>query len=305
MVGLLNFAAVCVLAVAADRTPPREVVDLDLPPEKRWLHITTQHNCAVMRNSIAAMAAVSTKYKEVLKLATIAFSNKRPTKGWLPDDQWLELKSIADACQMPVGEAVALAGLYDFTAAEGFDSRDCTSIVAQGTATASRPVHGRNLDYPLASAMTNITAIFDWHRGGKLVFSSVSYFGMVNFNTVVKPGAFSLSHDQRDDGPLVANFFDLFIRRRLNTFSAIRKLAETATSYRDALDALVAAKLDAASYMVIAGTQPGEGALITRDRDRPADILTLSDDDQEEEDDDDDEEEEERHSTRWFLLETK
>jgi len=135
-------------------------------------------------------------------------------------------------------------------------------------------VHGRNLDYGLRAAMLNVTVVAEWRRNGRLLFTSVGFVGTVGFNTVLRHGSWSLSHDERDQGPLVANFIDLFLRHRVATFSMIRHVAEKAGTYTEAVAAVAAARLDAPSYFVIAGTQPGEGA-ITRSRDADAGVYAL------------------------------
>merc|ERR1712159_350084 len=93
-----------------------------------------------------------------------------------------------------------------------------------------------------------------------------SYLGMPGFNTVQRPGAFSISNDERDQGLILANWDDFFIQRRVSTFAAIRQTAEKAASWSDAVHQLSQVKLSADSYFIIAGVKAGEGAVVTRDR---------------------------------------
>merc|ERR1712157_499585 len=76
------------------------------------------------------------------------------------------------------------------------------------------------------------------NAAAKTLFSSVSFIGMVGFNTAVKHGAFSISHDQRDKGSLLGNLWNVFAMRRAATFTAIRNVAEQSASFEEAKQAL-------------------------------------------------------------------
>ena len=104
-------------------------------------------------------------YTALLAVATVLFKEDRLHSGWLPAEHRLELESIAAIVNVPVGDLVALAGLYDMTAARHHPHHACTSVVAQLANATAPPSHGRNLDYPLASAMLNLTARVEWRRG--------------------------------------------------------------------------------------------------------------------------------------------
>ena len=52
------------------------------------------------------------------------------------------------------------------------------------------------------------------------------YVGMPGFNTVLKPGVFSLTQDERDKGFIAENWIDMFLRKRISTFAAIRQVAQ-------------------------------------------------------------------------------
>lgn len=251
---------------AADRAPPRVAVDLDAPASSRWTAIASRFNASI-RTALETVESTSSTYHRLLEAATLLLGSNASHSTWLPEDEFEEVLAFARVTKLPVGKLVALAALYDLTASGNMQHHACTSVVAQGGDAGATPVHGRNLDYPLHAAMLNITAIVDWRHDGRTVFSSVSFVGVVNFNTVVRVGAWSLSQDERDQGPITSDWFDLFLRRRMLTFSAIRTIAQTAATYEEALAALKAAPLNAPSYFVLAGAAAGEGAVVTRDRD--------------------------------------
>jgi hypothetical protein len=112
-------------------------------------------------------------------------------KEWYPADQWEELQGIAREVGLKAELMAAVNTIYDFTASGGpFGFKACTSIVAQ--AANGSITHGRNLDYPLRTAMGPLTISVDFVRGkgqhAVVQYSAVTYAGFVGFNTGLKPG---------------------------------------------------------------------------------------------------------------------
>jgi N-acylethanolamine-hydrolysing acid amidase len=280
-------ACLALPAVRSDFIPPRVSVDLEASPSHRWTALVTKYN-ATIHAAVQVMQS-DPAFKVLLEAAAILFRTNRSHTGWLREVEYEEIISISRLTNIAPGQLVGMAALYDLTASGTVHSRACTSIVAQGSAAGATPVHGRNLDYPLHEAMRNITMIVDWQRGGRTLFSAVCFLGVVNFNTVVRVGAWSLSQDERDQGFIGDDWVNVFLRRRMLTFSRIRQTAETSATYADAVAALSEADLNAPSYLVLAGAAAGEGAILTRDRSarggRGADLYPLT-------------------SDRWYLVET-
>jgi len=276
---LLSLSAVC-----GDAAPPTATLDLDAPPSTRWDAIVTQYNASLWA-SVTLVEQTSPTYKYLLSAANALFHNESHS-GWLPREHWEEIASIVRLTKLPVGVLVALNGLYDVTASKQSSHHACTSIVAQGLD--GSIVAGRNLDYNIHEAMKNITIVVDWQREGTTIFTSVMYVGTIGFNTVQRTGAWSLTHDERDQGSIGLNWFDVFVRHRVLTFSRIRLIAQEATTYDAAVQAVKGAALSAASYFVLAGVRSGEGVLLTRGRDvGDVDVLKLQ-----------------PSAGRWYLLET-
>ena len=267
--------------LCADFAPPRVTINLDTPPDHRWDGVAAAYNSSLWA-ALAGLEAMSPAYKLGLELAPRLFS-KQP--GSIPDEHWAEMTGIARVSRVPIGVLVALNTLYDLTASANVHDKACTSVVAQGAD--GKPTHGRNLDYGPHAVMKNITAIVDYQSGGKTKFSSVSFLGCVNFNTVVVPGGWSLSQDERDQGQIEMDWFDAFVRRRVVTFSQIRLLAETEPTFEGAVNVMRSAKLDAPSYFILAGTQSGEGAVVSSGRDKVAQVRRLQPD-----------------NGTWYVLET-
>jgi len=265
-------------------------VDLSAPPEHRWDHVITAPG--VNQTLWASLAEITGVDGTLLTLA-----GKRPLHNlheWMPADQAAELTAISKLTKIPMGTLFAITALYDLTTSATIHRAACTSIVVQDAT--GHVSHGRNLDYGLANAMLNITVTVDWLSAtgdGSVAFTSVGYLGQVGFNTVVRHGAWGLTHDERDQGPITTDWWDVFIRRRVLTFAFIRETAQSASAptFAAAVEIVAGKDLAAPSYFLLSGVQPGEGALVTHGRDgtseSAADIVRLD-----------------AANGRWYVLET-
>ncbi|KAK6047383.1 linear amide C-N hydrolase, choloylglycine hydrolase family protein [Cooperia oncophora] len=233
-----------------------------------------------------------------------------------------EIRGIANASGLPLGLVVSMNILYDILA---FDRKHilqlgCTSIVAQNAN--GTIFHGRNLDYPMGDLLKNVTIIADFTRGRgrdkRIVYSGVT-FALSSILLTGQNDAFTLSLNARckdfrmstvtrfmDHALIIRQFGPYFMPdfclnifnvsgvptiRTLLIFSGkslrvarIQVLASSKT-YSEALNHLSNRHLFSPSYIILGGRERGEGAIISRDRMRAADVRTLSDD-------------------RWFLVET-
>ena len=127
-----------------------------------------------------------------------------------------------------------------------------------------------------------------------------SYVGYVGLLTGMKPGAFSISLDQRDSGTLLENFLELLLvpntmaacflirdtlqkQSRLLTDSCTQPLRQHETlvtwhhtdSFHEAVERLSHTSLVAPSYIIIGGVSTDEGAVVTRDRIAALDLWFL------------------------------
>jgi len=279
----------CVLALhiffaLGDHSPPTFVLNLDIEPLRRWDDIVGQFQPELQ--TIYDIFQKRKDYAARAKAAEFVIGLEKGERRWFPNEQYLELEGISKASNIPLVAVATMNLFYDLTAASGADSRACTSIVVESDI--GEIHHGRNLDYDLElkEILANLTAVIDWQRAGKTLFSSVSFVGMVGFNTVVRPGAFSISHDERDKGSLLSNLWDVFALRRAATFSILRQIAEDVESFSMAKQKLARVDLSAPSYFIVGGTQSGEGAIITRDH-TSSDVFNLD-----------------ASTGRWYLVET-
>lgn len=269
---------------------PRVSVNLDDAPRNRWTNIMNSYNDTIH----ASLTDLISKNDEI-KLALEGLNLLLDERGggvletWFGAEQLEELEGIAAATAIPLNELASLCALYDMTAASHSANRDCTGVVVQNKN--GEIFHGRNLDYTFPQEMEPLTAVVDFVRNGTIAYTSVSYMFMPAFNTVMSPGRFTLSHDERDQGNILSNWYELFAKPRRTTFSAIRDVADSAKSFEEALKMLSTVPLAADSYFILGGTKAGEGAVVTRNHDAPDDVWMLGENDK-------------GTDSTWWVLET-
>ncbi|CAJ0941387.1 unnamed protein product, partial [Mesorhabditis belari] len=249
----------------------RFTVSLDDPPETRWNAVIKAH-----KQYIPAVAAESRAY--VPKWA-------QPFVFWFagllvhlfPDDYGAELRGIAKAAGLPLGEVVGLNILYDITA---FDRHHifglgCTSLVAEdekGTIW-----HGRNLDYEMGDLLKNITVVVDFVRGNRIVYSGVTFVLYNGLLTGQRPNAFSLSLNARYAGAYIDNvIMELYTHFRNPVSFVMRQVLEEETQYAWAVDRLIRTPLICPAYITVAGVKSGEGTIISRKRMGAANVWKLN-----------------------------
>lgn len=271
------WAAMCLASARAQRF----AIELDRPPQVRWDEIVPQFATAYA----AAIDALTSKgvthvaveaVEELLRASPALFARIYP--GELIG----EFESLAKGLNMTAERVAANALVYDLTAGARPDhgsAMACTGVVAQ---TASGGIiHGRNLDYSASDKLKPLATLVDFRRNGTVLFTATVFVGMPVFNTVQRGGGcaadspWSLSQNERDQGDVRANWLRLLSGTAPATFAQIRRVAEAACSYGEALGFLQALPLPAYSYFVLAGARAGEGAVVTRNRDAAANVWRL------------------------------
>ena len=206
--------------------------------------------------------------------------------GAFPDDQGDEVLGIAKATGIELGRLLLFNMAYELF---GF----CTSIVAQDAG--GRIWHARNLDFGLWPA-------FDWknmtwtltealrpllfnanvQRGGKTLFTITSYAGLTGVHTGYRPGAFSMTINSRYDNRLDAGIVN-YIKGKVNRkdhviiTAMLRSVMQNNATYAAALDAVQKAPLVGPAYVILGGTRPGEGAVVTKEDNVTLSTWTLGD----------------------------
>lgn len=256
--------------------PPLDsfVIDLDLAPADRWKEVMesrleTFHTTMDWIVDHSIPPNMLSKFITALNLVQ---------DFWPKPEYRAEITGIARATGRDPGLILLLNLVYELSAG-------CTSIVAQHSD--GSVWHGRNLDFDIPR-LQDLVVDVHFTQGKDLVYQGTTYAGYIGVLTGVKPNAFSLSQDQRETGdPIWENLLEFLVTKgKAAAYPFLyRDLFKWADTYDEALEVIVNTPTIAPAYAILAGTQPGEGAVVSRDRDTAVDVWTLSDD-------------------RWFLVET-
>eukprot|EP01089_Gocevia_fonbrunei_P013076 TRINITY_DN3247_c0_g1_i1.p1 TRINITY_DN3247_c0_g1~~TRINITY_DN3247_c0_g1_i1.p1 ORF type:complete len:378 (-),score=82.81 TRINITY_DN3247_c0_g1_i1:50-1144(-) len=271
--GIVLLAICYVRAVDPTSSHPQPrtwTVNLDLPPAQRW---PWKEMIPVYKQNIAAALQMIGQFVPygMQWIFEDAAADIYPYMG----EYGVEIESGAKLINVSLGTAILLNVVYDVTAG-------CTSIIARDPA--GSIIHGRNLDYSLASVLRNLTINVEFTKGGKVVYVGTTYAGFVGLPTGMKKGGFAISLDERDTGMILENLLEAWLVPGVTgpTF-LIRDALDKYDKYEDAVTALSKTPLVAPAYLITSGLT--EAAVITRDRDGARDIWRLD-------------------STRWFEVET-
>ena len=237
-------------------------MNLDLPPKQRWTHIAQKYgkNATIPLNYIKKLTGPGAPLHGIVQdLLTAVLSN-----GAWSQDNLDEMAGIAATVDpiipggVTVQEIQAANLFYELTTF-------CTSIVAQhanGTI-----LHSRNQDYS-PPGLSDIVMDVEFHKGGKPLYVGTTFAGYIGLPTAHRFGGWSVSADSRFDDPLAGIFKNIASAKKggQSVGMFLRDLAATKATFDDVLPAFNATRLIAPAYFVVAGANPGEGAVVTRNR---------------------------------------
>jgi len=146
-------------------------------------------------------------------------------------------------------------------------------------------IHSRNLDFGNPAYLRNATYKAKFVKNGTYQYDTVMFGGIVGVYTGMKAGAFSISENERTPGGdhiarealeyffpgssfpvgLLENVVLLFTGFKEISWVIQDTLAQC-DSFECAHNKLSTEKIAAPGYIILAGTEPGEGVVITRDR---------------------------------------
>lgn len=289
----------------ARREVKEYVIDLDQPPEERYLALLPQFNTTVWGfwNKFFAHDAV---LRDALYLIT-------DLRGEEPDEMKREIQGLADASKLPEKFVRAVQMLYElqtlmvpivnFTALEKdlrlpHDSNGtfadklpdawkalskipwrgpgCTGIIAtnkeDGTVN-----HARNLDFTPVSFMTDLVYTGVFKKGGKEIFRSQMIAGYVQTITMYRPGSngYAIERNTRYTDHVGGNkemLEHLLSGRDLNGWT-LRKICETAETYEDAVQAITQTPYVSTEYAIVSGVK--KGCILSKNPDSVAHVQTL------------------------------
>lgn len=260
-----------------DQSFPKFEINLDLPPEQRFVEPAVHFKEDIIATVEEYLTQIPKFLQKFMSCFYWTWKITQPTK-------YKEIQGVVDAINDPritIQKAVLTNVLYEL---ESW----CTSIVAQmknGTI-----IHARNLDFDNPANMRKITYRASFTRNGEEVFESVMFSGVVGVYTGIKKGAFSVSENQRfpNKNPLglLTNLF-MIVTGFEEISWRIRTTLETCDTYDCAYKYLSRKSIDGLGYIILAGTKPGEGAVISRRRFSTAHVNKLDAD-----------------NGKWFLVQT-
>jgi len=248
---------------------PRYTINLDLPPNQRWSQICAMPEIKQNANYLYNV------FTTLIPGTELGDLGKEICDLYFPYEYAQEIMGCAEQLGFPYGY-LALFNL-------GYEVSDaCTSIVAQGTD--GKIYHARNLDFWAGMGFTDtlkeLAVMLDYQKGGKTVFTSVSFAGMVGVLSGFKSGEFSVTVDTRFyPGGIVQLFYEVIAaieekNSSLVTF-LLRDVFEQENDYNSALNNLVNGELIADVYYIIAGSSANQGAVISRNRTGADDVWVL------------------------------
>eukprot|EP01063_Lacrimia_lanifica_P018117 TRINITY_DN25077_c0_g1_i1.p1 TRINITY_DN25077_c0_g1~~TRINITY_DN25077_c0_g1_i1.p1 ORF type:complete len:380 (+),score=144.23 TRINITY_DN25077_c0_g1_i1:62-1201(+) len=266
---------------------PLVEVNLDLPPERRWDAAVAECGGADAGKLISKYLADVTKKLPTAVVALIqALAGDLDRVGVsIPKELRVEMKALAEALDLPVGDVVMLNYIYSLRSLAGkggsnttgplpdgaaWTPHACTSIVATEAASGT-PYHVRNMDWNLpADERQQATFLCNFTKGNRTVFLGACYIGFVGVPSGMVPGAgggYGVTLNERAEGGNILE--DLLAATVLGGWDPthmIRKVLVTASTYEDALGELRKLTLSAPAYFIVSGPRPQEGVVVTRNR---------------------------------------
>lgn len=239
-------------------------INLDLPPIQKWAEVISDNK----ENIHKLIKRVAEEYPiGIARLTSYDF-----IKSYNPEYAE-EISAIAQLAECDLGEVFWLNMMYEV-------STFCTSIIIQDEN--NNIFHGRNLDWGLKLQMEQLQYTGLFYSNGSILFKASLIAGSVGFITGEKPGVFTISADQRMGRPintdyefhplrdvigLGINMYEIFENHRPGVLWTIRNALMNAESFNEAYEFFKSTQLVAPVYYILAGTQPGEGVVLTMNRD--------------------------------------
>jgi len=245
---------------------PQFDVNLDLPAEERWTHVTLY-----WKDHIAAMApllgeVMAEKFDETTKAEWMQY-----VSATLSAEHAAELQSIVNTLHSEGKTEVLLEQIYFLNFIYELESPTlCSGLLAampNGTV-----IHGRNMDYSFHFDLNgeslnwpNVTYDVTFWRDNQPLMTSVNWPAMTGFHTAMRFGGWSFEQNTRTSNELWANF-DAMKAGGVGFALEIRSIMETTPNFEDALDLINRTNFMAPQYFIMAGALPYEAAIVSVDR---------------------------------------
>jgi len=262
-------------------------LDLDLPPERRWMQIYSDPLFTNASRDVKDYFASNIPAWTLPLLERIAAD----LRGHF-HEYGDEMQGIAKVLHMPIGMVVLVNLVYTLEgiAGSGCKQRNstgpcpdhakgpglCTSIVAK--ASDGSMWHGRNMDWNMPANLRKYVFDVDFIRQGRRVFRTTTVAGLVGALHGFRPDGFSVSINARNHGGnVLPNLLKFLIETKARTSThLIRAALEAASNFDNALHMLSDTSLVEPVYYIIGGPAAGQGAVVARDRKGPHDVWLMN-----------------------------
>lgn len=258
-------------------------INLDSEPKQRWAEIVSEFKPKLQDvvNTFKAMAGVVSKELFAL-LEALEKQDAEVLLDAMPYPYGDEVRGIAMAGELTNLDALICNLIYEITGA-------CTAVIAQTED--GHIFHGHNLDtaanwnfstgqWELAEKLRQITVNVRFMRGGVNVYNATTYAGYAGIFEGMKAGAFSISVNTRFDSSLYHSLIQWITGAdrsgQFGTFN-VRDALDMDATFDEAVHRLDTTKLMGPGYFSIAGVQPGEGAIMTRNANSSMRFWSLKD----------------------------
>lgn len=232
-------------------------IDLDSPPEQRWVQAAKDH-----AHYLQALAGIINHIFDKKKSGPLVAALK---KGLVPEYQQ-EMQGLAAAANITYDSLLAACCYYELTKVHGagdlpdINDKACTSIVAQNDN--GTMYLARNFDYPTLFSPLLVNARFT--KGGKTAYEGTTVVGTIGLITGVLPGGFAVSIDARGHhDPTTAQQVKVAENGGFLFVHIARRAMDVVSSYEDAVKFYKSTPMIAPGYLIVGGSKPGEGAVVT------------------------------------------
>lgn len=236
-------------------TIPKYQINLNLPPEERWIEVATDFKKEIYQLSeeiknILGMLDSSILFM-IRKAGTSVINYFRNNNKLL---YCQELESISKITKVPFEDLVLSQIIYEFCSA-------CSSVVYK--ANDGQIVCLRTMDWDMPE-LKNITINLDFIKDGQVIYSATSWAGMVGLFTVVKKDVGSIALNYRkSNGNLLGSIKRLIYDYHFPTGYMIREVIEQASKPEELLEWSKNTQLVSPCYLILG--LPDTGYVIERE----------------------------------------
>ena len=270
------------------RPVPTLTINLDLPPEQRYVGVATRFNSSIWHFYTTLFA-----HDAALTNALYAMVDKRG-----PESDGImrgEIQGIVATTRLPAKFVQGVQALYElqtlmvpvvngssrqdslprrYRALERWPLRGpgCTGIVATNTADGT-VIHARNMDLAPVKLFAPLVYEGVFTRNGSVVFRAEMVAGYVSLLTGYRPGAYVVERNTRYPAHKGGNreMLDNLLGGVPLSGWTLRRMLESISTYDEARAKVQSAPFVATEYVVMSGVR--QGHIVARD---PASVAHLS-----------------------------